>query len=122
MPRHNKDKSLQKLLDITNLFIDAKDNNGNTPLLLATSKNHYSTVKLLLKNDAFINATNNQGEIALHRAVYNQDKSLIDLLLEYGADASLKANNGKTAYDIAQELQLTMILPALLVVMNCDMV
>lgn len=53
--------------------INAKDNDGNTALILAASRCHYETVQLLTKAGCDVNAKNNDGNNAIdlaHEGIY----------------------------------------------------
>jgi len=65
---------------------DARDNRGETPILIAASLNYDDGVTLLLAYHARIDSTNNQGETALIRAVQNNNYTMAKLLLTEGAD------------------------------------
>ena len=54
-------KLVQKLID-SNENINLKDNNGNTPLLLASHEGNNSLVKFLVSKGANIDAKNNAGK------------------------------------------------------------
>jgi ankyrin repeat protein len=47
---------------MTQKIIDAQDNNGNTPLHLATKKGHANTIRALLDAGAKVDIANNKGE------------------------------------------------------------
>ncbi len=47
---------------MTQKIIDVQDNNGNTPLLLATKKGHANTIRALLNAGAKVDIANNKGE------------------------------------------------------------
>jgi len=67
------DSNMSKLLLKKQATIDAKDNDGNTALMLAASKEHEAVVELLLRRGADVTATNNSG----HNALYVAKKSAI---------------------------------------------
>ncbi len=60
--------------------INAKDTNGMTPLILASSKGYHSIVKLLLDWHARMHSKDNRGFTALDYARHNADKEMIKLL------------------------------------------
>ncbi|KAF2665285.1 ankyrin [Microthyrium microscopicum] len=74
---------------------DAKNNIGNTPLMLACENGHPATVDVLLKGDADPNATNNENRSALYLAVDGglvmpEREQTVRLLLD--SDAEINTN------------------------------
>jgi len=65
---------------------NVRDDNGITPLMLATQLRFVEGARVLLAEDANVNQTNNRGETALIRAVQLRDSEMVRLLLENGAD------------------------------------
>jgi hypothetical protein len=83
-------KSVRKFIE-KGVDVNSKDANGNTPLMLASSHNHYLIVKELLENGAKVNEKNNNGETALMLAqssARHNDESITRLFLENGAEAN----------------------------------
>ena len=68
--------------------VNAKNNNGNTPLCVASSNEHIEIVKLLLEYGADVNAKNNYGSTPLYLASECGHTEIVKLLLEYGADVN----------------------------------
>jgi ankyrin repeat protein len=62
--------------------IDAKDNNGRTPLHEAAA----DVARLLIKLGADIEAKDNNGWKPLHEAVANDSLDVTRLLIEHGAN------------------------------------
>lgn len=103
--------------DITELNIRYKilDEEGKTPLILATMHDKYGhfnkVAKLLIDSGADLDIQDKKGMTALMGAIYNakndknldkeSSKEIAKLLIESGANLKLKNNNGKTAYDMA---------------------
>jgi ankyrin repeat protein len=78
--------------------VNAKDEDGNTPLIVALSNpqtNDLNVIKLLLDRGADINAKNNDGRTALTYAM-DEDIPVIRLLLDRGADVNAKDKDGDT--------------------------
>ena len=76
--------------------VDAKDNNGWTPLHWASDSNHIEIAKLLIDRGADVDAKDNWGWTPLHRACGNNALELAKLLIERGADVEAKDNVGWT--------------------------
>lgn len=72
--------------------VNARDNDGNTPLL---DTDFLGVQQELLAAGANVNARNNDGETALFRA----DPDTAAVLIEHGADPTIRNNKGKTAID-----------------------
>ncbi|HTF67831.1 MAG TPA: ankyrin repeat domain-containing protein [Edaphobacter sp.] len=75
--------------------VNARDNNGNTPL----HETFLTDVEEeLLKLGANVNARNQEGETPIFTTV---DNDAIPLFLKYGADLSIRNNQGKTILEAA---------------------
>src|SRR5262245_22713778 len=79
--------------------VNARDVDGNPPLLLAASHAGPDCVELLLKKGADVNAANKAGATALIRAATDYEKA--SLLVEAGADVKVKTASGKTPLTLA---------------------
>ena len=86
--------------------IEATDNNGNTPLLLAGGMHGTKIVLALLAQGANIEATNKYGETALMRAAgseYYNSTAIFQALLDNNANINAKNKKGQTVLDIAAQ-------------------
>jgi hypothetical protein len=83
---------------------DIRNNDGNTPLIIAAQLGFTEGIDLLLLRGATINQSNNSGETALIIATQQRDVPTVKLLLANGADPR-KADRiaGKSAHDYAAE-------------------
>ena len=79
-----------------------RDNNGVTPLELATSLRLYDGVEALVKAGANVDETNGTGETPLITATHLRDGDLAKILLENGANADKADNSGRSARDYAE--------------------
>lgn len=89
-------------IELLNLLIEAgadvnaADESGITPLMVAVESGNISTIKMLLGKGALINAQDKLGRTALMFAVQGisgkPDIEIIDLLLKSGADVNLTTN------------------------------
>lgn len=80
--------------------VDARSNDGETPLFLAAQQSAEGTMRLLVAANADVDARNDDGETALHVAIQHVGgKSIghIKALLELRADASAVDNEGQGA-------------------------
>ena len=78
---------------------NARDAQGNTPLILSAAYGTPATVKLLLDAGADVNAANAAGATALMRGVF--DAQRVKLLLAHGANPNLHSSFGNTAVILA---------------------
>lgn len=82
--------------------IDLKDNQGNTPLMLAARIGNVDAARLLISRGAQVNAANGLGETPLIMAVQRRDMGMVRLLLTQGADpAKRDVASGMSARDYA---------------------
>jgi uncharacterized protein len=82
--------------------IDLKDNQGNTPLMVAARIGNVDAARLLIARGANLNAANSLGETPLIMAVQRRDPAMTRLLLTQGADPSRRdTTSGMSARDYA---------------------
>lgn len=83
---------------------DIRDNDGNSPLIIATQLSFPEGVQLLLSVNASVNQPNNRGETPLIIATQKRDTAMVKVLIAGGADPR-KADRiaGKSAHDYAAE-------------------
>jgi uncharacterized protein len=65
---------------------DIRDNDGNTPLMIAAQIGFIEGAQSLLRRRANVNQANSAGETPLIRAVQNRDLPMVRLLLGNGAN------------------------------------
>jgi len=76
-----------------------RNNEGVTPLQLATRMGFLEGVEELLKKGAMVNVADDQGETPLISAVHQRNIALIRQLLGEGADPDRNDNSGRSARD-----------------------
>src|SRR5262249_35868658 len=81
------------------VHVNARDADGNTPLLFAAVYAGPDCVELLLKKGADVNAKNKLGVTPLIRAATNYEKA--KLLIDAGADVKVKTASGRTPLTLA---------------------
>ncbi len=86
--------------------VNAKTENGDTPLHLAVEDGYDGVILKLIALKADINAQNNEGDTPLHNAVNMGNKFMISLLLRLGADPNQPNRAGETALYRAAATQL----------------
>ncbi|WP_237342887.1 tetratricopeptide repeat protein [Wolbachia endosymbiont of Folsomia candida] len=94
-----KEKEPQKMFE----HINARDTEGETPLMWAAEKGKVSAARILLEYGANTNAIDNYDQTALHFATEGGYLKLVQLLLSKQANFNIQDKNGKTPLDLAQE-------------------
>lgn len=74
--------------------LNLKDNEGNTPLILASLTRWSEGVQTLIRLKAQVNLQNRMGETALLKAVQARDYALTKALLDAGANPDIADNSG----------------------------
>ena len=88
--------------------VNAKRNDGWTPLHSAAYNRHEDTARILLTAGANVNAKTRRGTTPLHAAVSRgykgpNNEDVVRILLEKRAEVNARDNNGYTALDVAAE-------------------
>jgi ankyrin repeat protein len=94
-------ESIVKLLLDTGADVEAKDGNGQTPLLWVAQGGNEAVVKLLLDAGADIEAKDSNDQTPLLRAAKNGHEAIVKLLLDKGVDINVENANGQTALLLA---------------------
>ena len=87
--------------------VNAKADDGMTPLHLAANFGYKEIVELLIAKGADVNAKNGWGGTPLHIAAFGGHKEIAELLLAKGADVNAKMVGGDTPLDEAINLENT---------------
>lgn len=83
---------------------DMRDNDGNTPLALASQLGFADGAAILIEQRASVNLPNSRGETPLILAVHNRDLAMVRVLVGAGANPALADRiAGKSARDYAAE-------------------
>jgi len=96
------DLEIRALLD-HGADVNSVDNNGWTPLMVASDWGQTTLIELLLNKGANINAKKTDGKTALMIAAEGGKSEGVELLLKNGADLRAKDNLGKTALMLARD-------------------
>ncbi|CAB3386911.1 Hypothetical predicted protein [Cloeon dipterum] len=70
------------LLDEAKLDVNSKNAKGETPLMIACSKNTFDVIRILLDNEADVSNQDNKGRTALHHAARSGHLDLIKQLFD----------------------------------------
>lgn len=85
--------------------VNAKDDQGMTPLHLAAQGGHAKVMELLISKGANVNARNSKAQTPLHLTIRDKKiqtaEELIVLLLSKGVDLNVKDSSGSTVFDEA---------------------
>jgi ankyrin repeat protein len=81
--------------------VDARDDSGGLPIVLAAAAGQDTLVRELLQHGATVDAIGEGGHSALTAAAWHGWRSTVRLLLRSGADASRLATNGHGALHLA---------------------
>ena len=91
--------------------VNAKDEDGRTPLLHAAYQGNKEIAELLLANGADVNAKNEVDTTPLHHAALYGHKETVELFITNGADVNAIIASGqyqgKTPLDLAIQLKRT---------------
>lgn len=77
--------------------VNAKNQDGQTPLHWAAARGHKDVAELLVRSGADVNAKDNYGNSPLHFAARAGCTDVAELLLGEGADINAEDKTGKTA-------------------------
>ena len=89
--------SVLRLLLEQGADINAQNQDGRTPLHMASFDRALEVVRLLLEHGADVEVKNKYGRTPLHLASFDGALEVIRLLLEHGADVEVKDKYGETA-------------------------
>ena len=100
----NDFENKMKILENAGLNFSAIQNNGNTILHLALSKENIDLLKSLEHFNIDINKKNSDGLTVLHKAAMTaKDDTILKYLLSLNADKSIKTEMDETVYELASE-------------------
>ncbi len=103
-----ENKEIAEFLIAKGAGVNAKDDNGETPLHYALGNKEIA--ELLIAKGADVNIKNNFGKTPLFYAIKENDKELAKFLIAKGADVNIKTKDGKTALDFAEDEEIKQLL------------
>lgn len=80
--------------------LNAKNQDGLTPLAIAVTNGNTEVVQLLLESGADVNSQVEKGYTPIMYAIKNSNTEMAQLLNAYGADAMIQNDEGLTAIDL----------------------
>ena len=83
--------------------INARNQKGTTPLMMAAANGHLEIVKALASLGGQVNARNNNGATALMVAAFGGHLEVVKLLLSLGSELNARTGGGVTALSAATE-------------------
>ncbi|KAF5006590.1 hypothetical protein FDECE_7041 [Fusarium decemcellulare] len=104
--------------------IDLPDDEGATPLILASSSGESRGVKALLDAGADVNAADKWNQTALYSALHSNSVEVVRALLDHGADPNISASPGYSPLEVVvgkDHLQFTKLLLEYSVDLNISM-
>jgi uncharacterized protein len=96
-------EELLNYLKSDHIDVNMQDDDGWTPLIVASVNGHYETAKILLNHGGDVNAKTLVGTTALMFAAANGHDKIVKLLLDADADVDAKTISGRTAAKCAEE-------------------
>ena len=95
------DERFEKLFDLRSGDVNAVNEEGNSLLYIAASKNQLSKIHFLLDKGANVNFKNERGASPLNVACDRTALDAIQLLIDGGADVNTRTNRGNTPLSCA---------------------
>ncbi|MEO3406930.1 ankyrin repeat domain-containing protein [Mucilaginibacter sp. CAU 1740] len=98
-----KDNDVQGVRFLLNkgINLNAKDENGNTPLIAAVKNNQDKIANLILQTDVRVDSKDADGNTALMIAADKGSDAIVGLLLHYYPNTNTRNANGATALMMA---------------------
>jgi len=96
--RHGRYGELKQLI-MKGVPLDARDEMGNTSLIIACQNGQGRCVKLLVRSGADTNLQNKRGNTALHFSVHFRFDAVSDFLQRHGAATNIQNQEGQTCYE-----------------------
>ncbi len=88
--------SVMEMLSMDPELLNARDENGMTPLHCAAYNNHIPLAAFLISKGADVNAAKTNGSRPLHGAAFYDCPEIVKMLIEHGADMEAVNSSGYT--------------------------
>jgi hypothetical protein len=98
-----KDTEMVTELVIVGADVNAVDNEGNTPLIIASGLDNKEVIQKLIESGADINAENKEGVTPIVAAIEDAKVENVEVLIKAGVNINKKNKDGKTALTCAKE-------------------
>ena len=95
------DERFEKLFDLRSGDVNAVDDEGNSLLYVAASKNQLGKIRILLDKGANVNFKNERGVTPLNVACDKNALAAVQLLIDGGADVNTRTTRGNTPLSCA---------------------
>jgi len=96
--RHGRYGELKKLI-MKGVPLDARDEMGNTALIIACQNGQGRCVKLLIRSGADPNVQNKHGNTSLHFSLHFRFDAISDFLQRHGGLTNIQNLDGQTCYE-----------------------
>lgn len=93
-------KKIQELIEF-GIDVNSKNENGHSPLMLASYNGHYEAAKFLLDLGADVQSVDNSSNSILMGVVFKGHASIFELLVEAGANLDYENSKKQSAMDLA---------------------
>ena len=92
----SSNEKFEKLFNLRGSDVNALNDEGNSLLYVAASKNQLGKINFLLANGADVNIKNERGATPLNAACDKNALAAVQLLIDQGADVNTRTNRGST--------------------------
>ncbi len=99
---------IAELLSGKGADVNARDREGNTPLIIASAGDYPELIQVLIKKGADVRASNKKGDTSLHTIATSDDVDSAGLLITKGADVNARNQAQATPLGIAVHWKMDM--------------
>ena len=101
-------ETAKELLELPDIDINCKDEDGNCPIILAVKLNYFDIVKILTKKGVEIVCYDKNGNDPLALSIKNKNMDILDLLAKYLNQSDLEEGH-KEFFDACEEGDLNLV-------------
>jgi ankyrin repeat protein len=98
--REGNTRLIQELCE-SGVAVNERNENGHSPLMLASYNGHYDATKLLLSLGADANSVDESSNSILMGVIFKGHTPIFELLVEAGVDLDHQNKKSQTAMDLA---------------------